>query len=90
MTKEVDIEIGKTFNGKNLKNMSLITVVTDPSEAMDRNDVASKRIPIEDYPIFTEEDPQEVMESYIADCLTTGVVPVTYSFDELPNLTPDV
>lgn len=56
LTKEVDIDIGKTFNGRNLKNMSLINVVIDPSEALDRNIVSSRRIPIEDYPIFTKED----------------------------------
>lgn len=89
-TKEVGIEIGKTFNGKNLKNMSLITVVTDPSKDMDKNVVSSRIIPIEDYPIFTKEDPQELLESYIADCLATCVLPVAYSFDKLLETTSDV
>lgn len=57
LTKEVEFHIGNTFNGRNLKNISLISFVIDPSETMDRKIVASIRIPIDDYPLFTKEDP---------------------------------
>lgn len=30
------------------------------------------------------------MESYIVDCLTTNVAPIAYSYNELPETTPDV
>lgn len=90
LTKEVDIDIGKVFNGKNMKNMSLISLVIDPSEPLDRNAVAYKRISVDDYPIFTKEDPLEILESYIAYCLATCVIPIVYSYDELPENAPDV
>lgn len=90
LTKEVEFYVRKTFSGRNLKNMSLIIVVIHPSETLDRNTVASRRIPIIDYHIFTKEDPPELLASYIVDCLVTCVTPVAYSFDELPDQAPDV
>lgn len=90
LTKEVDFDIGKTYNGKNMKNMSLKTVVTDLLEALDRNVIASIRVPIENYIIFTKEDPQEVLESYIVYCSVIGIVSVAYFFEELQDTTFDV
>lgn len=90
LTKEVEIDVGMTFDGRNLKNMSLITAVINPSETLDRNTVASRRIPITDYLIFTKEDPLERLKSYIVGFLATSLTPVAYSFDELPNHAPDV
>lgn len=55
LTKEVNIDIRRVFNEKNLKNISLISSVIDPSESLDKNAVASKRMPVE--VIFTKEDP---------------------------------
>lgn len=90
MRKEFKINIGKTFNGRNLKNMSLITTVSNPSETLDMKTVASRRIPIADYPLFTKEDPQEVLESYIVDFLSTCLTSVAYSFYELLDNALDV
>lgn len=90
LTKEVEFGIGKKLNGRNLKNMSLITFVIDPSETLERKTVTSRIIPIVDYPIFTKEDPPELLKSYIVDCLATGLTPVAYSFDELPDNALDV
>lgn len=90
LTKELEFEIGKTLNGKNLKNMALITVVFDPLAILDRKTVASRRILIDDYQTFTKEDPIELLESYIADCLSIGLTPVAYSHYELPKSAHDV
>lgn len=57
LPKEVEFDVRKTFNCRNLKNMYLITSVIDPSETLDTKIVASRRIPITDYPIFTKEYP---------------------------------
>ena len=57
LTKDVKFNVGKTFNGRSMKNMSLITVFIDPSELMDKNTFSSRGIPIYDYPLFTKEDP---------------------------------
>lgn len=65
-------------------------IVIDPSETLDKRTFSSIRIPIKDYPLFSNEDPQEVLESYIVDCLATGVTPVAYSYDELQETALDV
>lgn len=70
--------------------MSLITTATDPSKIMDRKFIASRGMSITDYRLFSKEDSQRAMESYIVDFLATCVVPIAYSFDELPHNTPDV
>lgn len=90
ITKEVDIDVGKVFNGRNMKNMSLTSIVIDPSEVLDRNTISSRRILIDDYPIFTKVDPSEILESYIDDCLASGITPISYSYDELSECPPDV
>lgn len=90
ITKEVEFDVAKTFSGRNLKNMSLINVVIDPSETLDMNMVSSIRVPITNYLIFTKEDPRELLESNIINFLAIAVTPVAYSFDELPNHAPDV
>lgn len=69
--------------------MSLISTYIDPSKVLDRNAVASTRIPIDDYPIFTKVDPLLILESYINDCLASGITHVAYSYDELPECPPD-
>ena len=56
MTKEVDFEIGKNFNGGNLKNMSLITTVVGPLKLLDKKSVGSRRIPVDDYSLFSKEE----------------------------------
>lgn len=50
MTKEDEFIIGNNFNGHTLKNMSLITNVVNPLELLDKAFVASRRIPVDDYP----------------------------------------
>lgn len=68
MTKEVKFEIGKKFNGRNMKNIFLITTVAYPSEILYMTSFSTRRIQVDDYPIFSmEEYPIEVLESYIAN-----------------------
>lgn len=90
MTKEVEFEIGKNFNGQNLKNMSLITTVIDHLEFMDKMIIGTRRIPVDNYPLFSKEDPIEVLEHYIADCLGTCITLVAFSHEELPYHPIDV
>lgn len=90
MIKEVDIYVRKVFNGRNMKNTSLISIVTNPLEVMDRNTVASRSIPVDDYPIFITEDPPEILEAYITYCLATCITLVAYLLDKLPGHPLDV
>lgn len=72
MTKEVDFVIGKDFNGHTLKNMSLIINDVNPSELLGMTYVGSRRIPVDDYLIFSKEESEEVLENYNDDCLEKG------------------
>lgn len=84
MLRKLEFDVGKNFNGGNLKNMSLVSSVIDPSELLDKKIVGARRIPMDDFPIFTKKDPIELLESYIVDCLAISVTPVAYSYEELP------
>lgn len=70
--------------------MSLITTVVDPSEVLDKTTVGSRRYHVDDYPLFSKEDPIEVLESYIPDCLATSITSIAFSHGELPDHPIDV
>lgn len=59
VTKVIVTNVGKIFNKRNLKNMYLISKVIDPLEVMDMDEISSRRVSIDDYPIFTKMDPPE-------------------------------
>ena len=67
MTKEVEFVIGRNFNGHALKNISLITNIVNPSKHLNKAYVASRRIPVDDYPPFSKEESKEVLEIYITN-----------------------
>lgn len=90
MTKQVNFEIGKNFDGRDMKNMSLITTVIEPSQLLDKSSVASRRILVDDYPLFSNEASKEIREIYIVDCLATCVPLVVLFHDELPDHPVDV
>ncbi|KAI5421606.1 hypothetical protein KIW84_045147 [Lathyrus oleraceus] len=85
MTKEVDFIIGKNFNGHTLKNIFLITNIVDPSELLDKSTVGSRRILVDDYPLFSKEESNEVLEHYNKDCIAKGCPQNVLSYVELPN-----
>lgn len=61
MTKEIVVDVRNIFNGRNMKNMSLIFEVIDPIEFLDRDALSFKRIAIDDYPIFIKVDPPKIL-----------------------------
>lgn len=66
--------VGKSFNGMNLKNMLMIKDIVN-SEGMDRESVSSRRVQIDDFPLFTKQDLPEVLWAYMISCLTDGSDP---------------
>lgn len=90
LSKEVKFDVGNALKGRNLKNMSLIKIVVDPSELLVKKIVGASRILVDDYPIFTKEDPPKLLESYIVDFLATCVTPVAYSYEKLSDHPPGV
>lgn len=90
MTKEDDFIIGKNFNGHTLKNMSLITHVVNLSELLDRTAVGSRRILVDDYPLFSKEEYKKVMEHYNKECMSKGCAHDMLSYVELLDHPVDV
>lgn len=72
MTKEFDFVIGKHFSGHTLKNMSIIKTVVNSPELLDRASVSSRSMPMDNYPLFSQEESKEVLEHYNAECLENG------------------
>lgn len=52
---------------------------------MDRDAVSSRRIAIDDYPIFTKVNPLEILQYYISYCIASSIESVAYSYDEFPD-----
>lgn len=56
-TKELEFDIGNTFRGRNLENMSLITTVVDPTELLDKKIIGAIIIHVEHYHMFPRKIP---------------------------------
>ena len=52
LERELHVEIGSSFNGRNLKSMSLISDVVERPEDMDVNFISTRRTPVDDFPFF--------------------------------------
>ncbi|KAI5427428.1 hypothetical protein KIW84_032735 [Lathyrus oleraceus] len=66
--------VGKLFNGRNLKNMLMITDVVNPS-VLNRESISTRRVEIYDFSLFTKLDPLDVLWAYMKRCLTDGTDP---------------
>ena len=59
LPKKLVTDIGKNLDGKNFKNMTLISDVTNIPETLNRNAISSRRIALVDYPDFNKMDSLE-------------------------------
>lgn len=59
-SKDLYTDVGKPFNGKNLKNMPMISECVDHG-VLDRESISTRRVKIEDYPYFNKLDPPKVL-----------------------------
>ena len=74
MNFRVDLytNMGKSLNGRNLKNMLMITDVVNPV-GMDREFFSTRRVEIDDFPLFTKLDPSDVLMAYMKSFLEDGI-----------------
>lgn len=56
------------FNSKSMKNMGIISELTSNLDEFPKEAISNRRIPLEDFPIFTKQDLQNVMINYLASC----------------------
>lgn len=56
VTTELYTKVRKPFNGITLKHMQLVAEPVGTSD-LDREAIYARRVPIKDYPLFTEEGP---------------------------------
>ncbi|CAL5192704.1 unnamed protein product [Lathyrus oleraceus] len=74
-SEDLYTDVGKPFNGKNMKNMLMISKCVD-LEVLDRECISTRRVEIEDYPYFTKLDPPYVLMDYMKSCLEDGIDPM--------------
>lgn len=56
------------FNAKSLKNTGIITELTSNPAEVTKKAITNRRIPLEDFPIFSKSNPMNVMMNYFASC----------------------
>ncbi|CAI8598494.1 unnamed protein product [Vicia faba] len=69
LDEELVTSDGKSFNGRNLKNMTLTYVVIDPREALDTSAICFMRNIVVNYPLFFMDDPLDALLSYLEICV---------------------
>lgn len=72
ITKELEPWVGRMFNARRLKNMSLISEVTNNPVEVPKEAIFNRMIPLEDFPIFTIHDPLNILIDYL-DSYQAGV-----------------
>lgn len=65
ITKELEPQVGRMFNARSLKNMGLISELTSNLGCLSKEDISNKRIPLENFTIFTMHGPLNVMIDYL-------------------------
>lgn len=72
---ELETCVGKTFNAKNLKKMKIINhIKKDPTKVV-KEAISTRRIPMDDFPMFTQQDPPKVTVWYLDACKRAGIPP---------------
>lgn len=89
LTNELVKDAGKIFRGENLKSMGLISRFVRPYFILSKDDICGTRTPVDNYPIFTKIDPQEILMAYLESCQKDGIEPMMDPFN-LPEMYLDV
>lgn len=63
-TKLLESLIGEFFSTKSLKNMGIVTNLTSPSNEIPKELIYNKRIPRENFPIFSNLEPLDCGVNY--------------------------
>lgn len=65
--------IGKPFDGRSLFRIKLIDEVKAEPEELSSETVKKKRVRVEDFPLWTKEEPVERLIEFIATCKLEGI-----------------
>lgn len=63
---------GKTLDGRSLFRLKLVEELQTEPDVMTNESVRNKRIPVEDFPLFTAKESVECLLAFIASCLADG------------------
>ncbi|XP_050897261.1 uncharacterized protein LOC127104091 [Lathyrus oleraceus] len=88
LTNELMKDAGMVFWGKNLKRMGLISRVVRPYFIPSKDDIYGMKTLVENFHIFTQIDPPEVLLYYLESCHKDGIdsmvdpfnIPETYPY----------
>ncbi|KAI5382287.1 hypothetical protein KIW84_UN0030 [Lathyrus oleraceus] len=64
--------IGKVIDGKTLWHMKIIDKDELCTESFLQDGIASRRVPVKDYPLFSKADPIDIVANYILLCKSSG------------------
>ncbi|KAL5074520.1 hypothetical protein RYX36_013504 [Vicia faba] len=79
MKEELTHSVGKIFNAKSLLKRKIISKIVAPAGQIP-SDIPNRRIPVEEYPMFSDEEPLEVILEYILICKERGDLVHPYVF----------
>lgn len=71
-TDELDAIVGRILDGKSLKRMKIIEKLQSDPVQIDSEAVRTRRVRVEDFPLFTAKEPREALFPNIASCQADG------------------
>lgn len=72
-TDELKAIVGKSLDGKSLQRMKIVEKLQSEPVQVDSEIVRTRRVPVEDFPLFIAEEPREALLAFIASCLSDGI-----------------
>lgn len=66
--KELEPQVGKMSSARSMKTMGVIYELTSNHVEVPKEATSNRRIHLEDFPVFTKQDPLNVLLDYLASC----------------------
>lgn len=70
---ELKAIVGKSLDGKSLQRMKVVEKLQSEPIMFDSETVRTRRVPVEDFPLFTAEEPREALLAFITSCIAYGI-----------------
>lgn len=81
--------VGKAFDGKSLFRLKLIDEVKAEPQDISQESVKKRRIRVEDFPLWTKEEPVECLIAFIAMCKLEGIPLPSDLLEQASRSAPD-
>lgn len=88
-TEELKAIVGKSLDGKSLQRMKLVEKLQYEPVQMNSETVRNRRVPVEDFPLFTTEEPVEALMAFIESCMADGIPLPANMLEQASQPAPD-